>query len=121
MITFELPWPSRACWQNSRSHWAVKAQAVSNDRHTALVLTLKALNGKQIPVPPNGESLKVHLIFNQPNRTPRYDLANAEAACKAFLDGIADATAIDDEQFYVDSERGPKSDGAGSVTVSVGE
>ena len=121
MITFELPWPNRACWANSRSHWAVKAQAVKADRETALYLTREALLFQTWVEPPPEDTITVRMVFSHPKRTPRYDLQNAEAAMKAAVDGIAYGLGVDDERFMVMGERGRKSDGAGSVAVQVGE
>ena len=47
----------------------------------------------------------IQLTF-RPNTNRRYDLDNALAACKSYLDGIADASKVDDSGWAISIRKG---------------
>jgi len=103
-----LPWPHRALSPNARVHWAVRARVVREARKVAWVRTREALSGRDVtgrhpllhrgqeePQPPR--ELPVLLILYPPaRRRRRRDVDNAVAACKAYIDGMAEACGIND-------------------------
>jgi crossover junction endodeoxyribonuclease RusA len=92
-ITITLPLPHRDLSPNSRKHYRKKASVTKTYRVLAGAITAKALlcstNERRCRY--NGYSLK----FFFPNAIRRDD-DNAEASCKAYRDGIADALRMDD-------------------------
>lgn len=95
MTPLVLPWPSRILHPNWRGHWATKARATKDARHTADVLALDA--GWQRLNLPEGR-LHLWLDFYAPDKRRRDD-DGLLASCKAYRDGIADAIGIDDRRF----------------------
>ena len=91
MIEITLSWPSRALWQNHRSHWAAHARAKRTARREAWALALPA-KGIERPY--------LRFAFHPPDNRSR-DLQNMPATQKAAIDGIADALGIDDKHFLI--------------------
>jgi crossover junction endodeoxyribonuclease RusA len=112
-VSIELPWPDPRLSPNARVYHFERARAAKADRKVAWGLTLKALKGWTPP----WQSVALHWDFHPKTRNlPDGD--NAQSACKAFRDGIADALGIDDSKFtttYSISE--PVKGGAVIVTV----
>lgn len=88
-----LPWPPKALHPNSRPHWAQLAKAKKAYRYACCMLTKQA----GIKLDPQARPL-VSLEFVPPDRRKR-DLDGCLAACKALLDGVADAIGCDDSRW----------------------
>lgn len=110
-ITVELPWPIRALSPNGRSHWRVRAKAAKQARRDACILCqaagIRALSW---------QSMQVELIFCPPDRRPR-DLDNMLASAKSLLDGVADATGVDDSRWGLSLTRGQPTKGGAIIAV----
>lgn len=98
MIVVDLPYPHKLLWPNGRAHWAAKAVQVKRHRQWADTATLEAIGGRLIaldafqPIPV--------AITVRPKPTGREpDRDNVVAACKAYLDGIAQRLHLDDRMF----------------------
>lgn len=113
-MTLELNWPPSVLWPNGRAHWAVKNRAKRVARDTAYWVTRAA---PVVAVPDRG-AIPVRLTFCPPTKR-RYDLDNALAACKAALDGVAEALVVDDVRFAPVLVRGDVCKG-GKVVVEIG-
>lgn len=115
MKTIELPWPPACLSPNGRAHWTVKSKAASKARRDARYLCQGA-GIRALPWP----AMHVEITFRAPSRRA-YDLDNALARCKSLLDGVADATGVDDSKWTYTITRGePVKGGAVVVTVSEG-
>lgn len=95
-----MPWPADGLHPNDRVHYQAKARAVRQARQQARLLAARA------GVRESG-CTQVHLVFMPPISRKR-DEDGMEAACKSMLDGIADALGIDDHEFKITREVGPK-------------
>lgn len=97
-MTIALPIPHRRLSPNGRTHWARKSKLTRAARTRAKILALEALgrefHARGLPVPAFAGYSLVHYF---PTAQPRDD-DNADAACKAYRDGIADALGIDDHR-----------------------
>lgn len=97
-MTIILPVPPRRISPNGRGHWRPKARLNKLARHRAKLLALEALgrefHARGLAVPPFAGYSLAHFF---PTAQARDD-DNADAACKAYRDGIADALGIDDRQ-----------------------
>ena len=99
MTTFNiiLPWFDRALSPNSRTHWAVKATAVKAARHQGAIAAMMAGYNKQTFAAHDG---RIHIWIDFYAKTKNYpDADNCLSACKAYLDGIADALGVNDKRF----------------------
>lgn len=115
MITITLPWPSRILSPNSRGlHWGARAKAKKAARSDGRLLALAAMGRAARPQGPQ----KVAMTFHPPNARAR-DTDNMLAACKAALDGIADAIGVDDSQWQISLTRGEPHRPLGQVIVTV--
>ena len=92
-IEFTLPWPQKGLSPNSRNHWAKTAQLKKQLRDAWWAQAL-AQGATKLP----GEPLTVSLTFYPPDRRRR-DMDNMLSACKAGLDGLADAIGVDDSKW----------------------
>lgn len=92
-ITLIFPWPNKALHSNSRAHWAEKARKVKQARTDAFYVAKEA----KLPTWPDATIL----VEGWPP-TRRGDPHNLPIACKAIIDGIADAMGCDDKAFRVD-------------------
>lgn len=97
-MTIVLPIPARKLSPNGRTHWRRKAGLTKTARNRARLLTLQAIgdhyHARGLTVPAFAGYSLAHYF---PTAQPRDD-DNADAACKAYRDGIADALGIDDRQ-----------------------
>jgi hypothetical protein len=84
-----LPIPLLAIGPNGRVHWAKKSMLVK--RHRALAWGMVRMNASLRDIKPTGYSLAFYFRTNR-----RRDDDNAEACCKAYRDGIAEALNMDD-------------------------
>lgn len=91
----ELPYPHKALWPNGRPHHFTRAREVKKHRQWAHDATLATFPRCFVPQ----ERLQ-WLITVYPKPTgPLPDKDNASAAMKAYLDGIAQALAVNDNRF----------------------
>lgn len=92
--TLTLPFPDKALWPNGRAHWATKARAVKSARQSAWAAALAA----DVKSLPRGYGYAIAITVYPKTRNP-IDRDNCVSACKAPLDGIADALGVDDRTF----------------------
>ena len=112
--TVSLPWPPSCLSPNSRAHWRVKAKAAAKARRDAAI-ACQAAGVRALP----WDAMQVAITFCAPTRRP-YDLDNALARCKSLLDGVADATGVDDSQWNYTITRGETVKG-GAVVITLSE
>lgn len=109
-----LGFPHKALWPNGRAHWAVKAREAKKLRQEAAWAT------KAASVRVGDSPIPLHITVFPKAKGPAPDPDNAVAACKAAIDGIADALGINDRHFAaptvaVSPER------TGRIQIEVGE
>lgn len=109
-ITITLPWPPAVLSPNARAHWTAKAKAAAKVRRDACYLA-QAAGARMLP----WAGMAVAIEFRPPDRR-LYDTDNLLARCKAALDGVADATGIDDSRWTYRLARGEPVKG-GAVVV----
>lgn len=90
-----LPWPPRDLSPNARGHWSKKARAAKKYRADTRLLS-QAMGCRALGC----DALTVEITFAPPDRRPR-DQDNMLASIKAGLDGIADATGVDDSTWHI--------------------
>jgi crossover junction endodeoxyribonuclease RusA len=113
-VRLALSWPHKDLSPNARCHWALKAKAVKAARHDAGWAMRRTFR-----TPPPWKAVHIHWEFH-PKTANVPDGDNAEASCKAYRDGIADALCIDDSKFTTTHSFGEPVKG-GSVIVTVRE
>jgi len=90
---FTIPWPPKQLSPNARVHWAQKAKAARQYRtQCAYIAQAQGLHGI------GGDHLEVEFVFYPPTKR-RHDLDNLIARIKSGIDGIADATGVDDSKW----------------------
>lgn len=94
-MTITLPIPDAKLWPNSRSHWRVKARLTQSARHSAWVRTRGAFAESNTTAIGLSKFTGYTLAFFYKDARRRDD-DNAQASCKAYRDGIADALGVDD-------------------------
>lgn len=107
-----LPWPPRVVHPNSRSFWAVKARATKRMRHDA------AWVAKQAKISVGDGPIHIALTFYPPDKRRR-DLDGCISACKAYLDGLADALGVDDSRFTLSARMASVCAHGGEVKIEV--
>jgi crossover junction endodeoxyribonuclease RusA len=91
----KLPYPDKVIWPNGRTlNRKYKSASVKAHRGWAHSAALGAKHGQQFTAP-----VTVRLVVYPKARGPLPDQDNCIAACKAYLDGIADAIGINDRDF----------------------
>jgi len=116
VIALLLPWPDRILHPNSRTHWARKAKAAKSARQTANWLAREAgirPNDPDIP-----QAMKVTCIFF-PKSNHAADLDGMLSSLKSALDGIADATGVDDSKWEITIRKGEVVKPHGAVRVEL--
>ena len=108
-ISILLPWPEYTLWPNSRSHWAKLAKA----RKRAKEYVYYGMRDQKLVFPPDAH---IHLSYHPPTTRP-YDMDNAMAACKAYIDGMALASDADDANWTISHSKGNISKPGGVVLV----
>ncbi|MDB6454730.1 hypothetical protein [Falsirhodobacter sp. 20TX0035] len=101
MTRVELPWPSSALSPNARGHWSIVAKAKAAYRKAAWAICIANGLGKL-----DASAIHLTLTFCPPCKRRR-DADNLLASMKAGIDGIADATGIDDSTYTITLARGP--------------
>ena len=107
-----LPWPPAILSPNARAHWAEKARAAKKYRRDACYMA-QAMGCRALSAP----RLTVEITFHPPDARRR-DTDNMLASIKAGLDGIADATGVDDCNWHIGLARGEPVKG-GKVVVTL--
>lgn len=92
----DLPWPKGITAHNN-GDWRSKAGVVADLRLIAKMITLDAIARGQEPV--RGEHVINYRFFVEDRR--QRDRANMVQCCKAFVDGIRDAGAIDGDHWEI--------------------
>ncbi len=96
----DLPWPDKSLHPNARIHWAPKAKATKRARETGRMCAYASGIRKF-----DATELKVTITFFPPDNRRR-DLDGMLSNMKAMLDGIADATGVDDCDWSIFMKRG---------------
>lgn len=97
MESIILPWPDKRLSPNARAHWAAKAQAAKVARRNGGFAAFLAGYRDSTFV---GYEGKLHLWIDCYAKTRNYpDADNCLSACKAYIDGIADALGVNDKRF----------------------
>lgn len=112
MHRVEFPWPSSALSPNARGHFQIVARAKKQARRDASIACLAA-GIRKLDAP----ALHLLLTFCAPDRRRR-DIDNLLASSKALIDGIADATGVDDSTYTITLARGPVRKG-GAVLAEI--
>ncbi len=107
-----LPWPARDLSPNARVHWTKRAKAAKKARADAMLLC-QAQGCRMLQC----DRLTVEITFYPPDNRPR-DTDNMLASLKPALDGLADASGVDDSLWHYGIARGEPIKG-GSVVVHV--
>lgn len=97
----DLPWPPRVLHPNARVHWGQRARSAKKARADAAWAARAAGIKKS-----TASGLHVTAVFTPPDARVR-DEADMLSNIKAALDGISDATGIDDSKFKVAIRREP--------------
>lgn len=88
-----LPWPDKALSPNARVHWSDRSTSARIARECAFYAAREAKL-----IAPSTERIHIMLDFYPPiRRWPDHD--NMLSRCKPYLDGIADAIAVNDRRF----------------------
>ena len=93
MTVIRLPWPAKELSPNARLHWAAKAKHTKAARTTAYWLT--EASGALVE---GDGAIPLRITFRAPDKRQR-DRDNCISACKSYMDGIADALAVNDRRF----------------------
>lgn len=115
-----LPWPDKRVWPNYRQshHWRSYRAPVKAQRELAWALMLRA--GGKACVRWNEEGTKVPLVVRiYPPDHRRRDRDGMIGACKSILDGVSDATGVNDQYFAADYQFMPP-EKPGRVEVMIG-
>jgi crossover junction endodeoxyribonuclease RusA len=95
-MILDLPYPHKALWPNGRAHWGEKSKQTRLHRAWGFAAMRACL-------PPcfkhNGERISIRLTVHPKGRGVAPDKDNAIAACKSYLDGIAEALGVNDSLF----------------------
>lgn len=97
-MTVDLPFPHKALWPNGRAHHMAKASEVKKHRQWAHLATLEALQERGTGGFGPGK-IPITIVVHAKPKGPLPDADNCIAACKAMLDGIADALGVNDRDF----------------------
>lgn len=114
MIVVSLPWPPKELSPNARLHWAQRRGYVKKSREWARLACLSA-GACHL----GWQRARVSITFRAPDRRAR-DIDNMLASAKSSLDGVADATGIDDRHWSIEINRGEPVKG-GEVLVCLEE
>lgn len=95
-----IPWPDSKLSPNARIHWSRRSRLARQARNDARLLCLAhGIRGL------GWDRARVSVTFHAPDARHR-DLDNQLSALKSALDGIADATGIDDSKWSLEINRG---------------
>lgn len=96
-MTIILPWFNAVLSPSARVHWSLKAAAAKGARSYACrVATVAGYDRHTFA----GYDGRIHVWIDFYAKTKNYpDHDNCLSACKAYLDGIADALGVNDKRF----------------------
>lgn len=114
MMTVTLPYPPSSLSPNSRGHWSIKAKAAAKARRDASIIC-QASGIRALGWP----AMHVSIEFRAPDRRRR-DADNMLSSCKSLLDGLADASGVDDSRWSITITRGAPIKG-GAVIINISE
>ena len=119
MIVIDLPWPPKELSPNARVHRMEKARVARQYRQDCAWTTVEALGGIHRRPRVTGKALEMLAEFRMPDKRWR-DADNLLAMIKSGIDGVCDATGINDRAFRrVTVDR--VMDGAGVVRLTIRE
>jgi len=95
-MTIVLPIPHKKLSPNGRTHWAGKSKLTKAARTRAYLGTLEALGRLYLSKGEPGPAFHGYTLAHFFPTAAYRDDDNADAACKAYRDGIADALGMDD-------------------------
>ena len=110
-ISIRLPWPEYTLWPNKKSHWAKLAKARKQAKEYAFVV----MKYQKLVFPPDAH---IHLSYHPPT-SRLYDMDNAMAACKAYIDGLAHASGANDANWTISHSKGNIAKPGGAVMVQL--
>jgi crossover junction endodeoxyribonuclease RusA len=93
-VTLTFPWPNSGLVPHAKGNWRKKAKLTKAARAEAYKIAL----ADRLALRSLEEPLGLWIEFYPPDKRPR-DVMNTIAACKAMIDGIADAVGCDDGKF----------------------
>lgn len=119
----EFPWPPPQLLPNFKRshHWSKYRKQVNAARTLGWGLTVQAFGRAKVwPEELRGKPVLVEIEYTPPLRAGGVpDEDNLNAACKHYLDGIADALGVNDRQFtFAQPVWHPKA-GAGKVVIRI--
>ena len=119
MIVIDLPWPPKELSPNARVHRMEKARVARQYRQDCAWTTVEAAGGIHRCPRLTGSDLELIAEFRMPDKRWR-DADNLLAMIKSGIDGVCDATGINDKAFRrVTVDR--VMDGAGVVRLTIRE
>lgn len=119
MIVIDLPWPPKELSPNARVHRMQRARVARQYRHDCAWATVEASGGIHRCPRLTGSDLELIAEFRMPDKRWR-DADNLLAMIKSGLDGVCDATGINDRAFSrVVVER--VANGGGTVRLKIRE
>jgi len=117
VITIDLPWPPRELSPNARVHRMQRARVARQYRQDCAWATVEAMGGIHRCPRVTGTALELVAEFRMPDRRWR-DADNLLASIKPAIDGVCDATGINDRAFHrVIVERVAQGDGIVRLTI----
>jgi crossover junction endodeoxyribonuclease RusA len=115
-VTIRIGWPAQALWQNSSHGTFTTARAIKTAKAEGWASALAA-GVKRLP---KCSSYSLNFTFTPPKRRGgQHDATNMRPACKAHIDGIADALGVNDRIFRVGQETVLPAAGDGHVLIEV--
>jgi len=119
VIVIDLPWPPKELSPNARVHRMEKARVARQYRQDCAWTTVEAAGGIHRCPRLTGSDLELIAEFRMPDKRWR-DADNLLAMIKSGIDGVCDATGINDKAFRrVTVDR--VMDGAGVVRLTIRE
>lgn len=112
-MTVELEWPPHCLQPNARVHWRKKGEAAKRYR-AAAGWSAMAAGYKDLS---HYTGLSLHITFHPPSAR-RADVDNMLASIKHGLDGIADATLVNDSNFEITIKKSTPIKG-GKVSIAI--
>lgn len=91
-----LPFPPASLSGHAKGHWRDHAKVTKAHRAAAKTLTIEALGGMKVNVPPRGD-IGIRIAFMPADN--RSDRTNFAGRMKPYIDGIAEALGVNDKRF----------------------
>ena len=115
-MIIKLPYPSVKLNPNQSTgkHWSATKAIKQEHKECAYYITKQELNGAKL----EAKKYAITITFVKSTKV-RYDLDNALASCKHYLDGIAQALGMDDSQFEPITLKRGYAKGSAHITVEI--